>query len=104
MKRLAVFVAAGPGRRGRGRPPARPVPARTRSPQRPAQEEFLLTAEIVASEPIGEGVTKPYKLYSAQGRRRAQGRLEEPERRAAGLPRGLAVRDRRLPPGQAHRA
>jgi len=30
--------------------------------QRPAQEEFLSTAEIVASEPIGEGVTKPFRL------------------------------------------
>ncbi len=31
--------------------------------QRPAREEFLRTAEIVRSEEIGEGVTKPYKLY-----------------------------------------
>jgi hypothetical protein len=31
--------------------------------QRPAQEEFLRTAEIVRFEEIGEGVTKPYKLY-----------------------------------------
>ncbi len=30
--------------------------------QRPAQEEFLRTAEIVNAEPIGEGVTKPFKL------------------------------------------
>ncbi len=30
--------------------------------QRPAQEEFLRTAEIVKAEPIGEGVTKPFKL------------------------------------------
>ena len=30
---------------------------------RPAQEEFLKTAEIVRSEEIGEGVTKPFKLY-----------------------------------------
>ena len=34
---------------------------------RPAQEEFLLTAEIVRSEPIGEGVTKPFKLYLRKG-------------------------------------
>ncbi len=61
MKRLAVCatlvlaVAAGAGR----------LSAQFRPDQlaaRPAQEEFLLTAEIVASEPIGEGVTKPYKL------------------------------------------
>jgi hypothetical protein len=31
--------------------------------QRPAREEFLRTAEIVRYEEIGEGVTKPYKLY-----------------------------------------
>jgi hypothetical protein len=31
--------------------------------QREAQEEFLRTAEIVRSEPLKEGVTKPYKLY-----------------------------------------
>jgi hypothetical protein len=35
--------------------------------QREAQEEFLLTAEIVRSEPIGEGVTKPWKLYLKKG-------------------------------------
>jgi hypothetical protein len=35
--------------------------------QRDAQEEFLLTAEIVRFEPIGEGVTKPYKLYLRKG-------------------------------------
>jgi hypothetical protein len=35
--------------------------------QRPAQEELLLTADIVRSEPIGEGVTKPYKLYLKKG-------------------------------------
>lgn len=31
--------------------------------QREAQEDFLRTADIVRSEPIGEGVTKPFKLY-----------------------------------------
>jgi len=31
--------------------------------QRPALEEFLRTAEIVRFEEIGEGVTKPYRLY-----------------------------------------
>jgi hypothetical protein len=35
--------------------------------QRDAQEEFLLTADILRSEPIGEGVTKPYKLYLKKG-------------------------------------
>src|SRR5512141_423190 len=31
--------------------------------QRPAREEFLRTAEIVRFEEIGEGGTKPFKLY-----------------------------------------
>lgn len=31
--------------------------------QREAQEEFLMTAEIIRAEPIDEGVTKPYQLY-----------------------------------------
>ena len=31
--------------------------------KRPAQEDFLRTAEIVRFEEIGEGVTKPIKLY-----------------------------------------
>jgi hypothetical protein len=35
--------------------------------QRDAQEEFLLTADIVRSEPIGEGVTRPFKLYLKKG-------------------------------------
>ncbi len=30
---------------------------------RPAQEEYLKTAEIVRSEEIGEGVTKPFRLF-----------------------------------------
>ncbi|MCX6562475.1 MAG: hypothetical protein NTU60_02590 [Candidatus Aminicenantes bacterium] len=35
--------------------------------QREQWEDFLLTAEIVKSEPIGEGVTKPQKLYLKKG-------------------------------------
>ena len=35
--------------------------------QRPFWEEFLKTAEIVRSEEIGEGVTKPLKLYLQKG-------------------------------------
>ncbi len=31
--------------------------------ERPQWEEFLQTAEIIGSEPIGEGVTKPWKLF-----------------------------------------
>jgi len=35
--------------------------------QREQWEEFLRTAEIVKSEPIGEGVTKPWKLWLKKG-------------------------------------
>jgi len=35
--------------------------------QRETQEEFLRTAEIVRSEPLKEGVTKPFKLYLRKG-------------------------------------
>jgi hypothetical protein len=38
---------------------------------REAFEEFLKTAEIVDFKEIGEGVTKPYKLYLQQGDREA---------------------------------
>jgi hypothetical protein len=49
---------------------ARPAAAQFRPEeiaQREAQEQFLLTADIVGSEPIGEGVTKPYKLFLKKG-------------------------------------
>lgn len=35
--------------------------------QREAWEDFLLTADIVKSEPIGEGVTAPQKFYLKKG-------------------------------------
>jgi hypothetical protein len=35
--------------------------------QRDGWEEFMLTAEIVKSERIGQGVTKPWKLYLKKG-------------------------------------
>ena len=57
---LAVVLAAAP----------RPAAAQFRPEeiaQREAQEQFLLTADIVRSEPIGEGVTKPYKIYLKKG-------------------------------------
>jgi hypothetical protein len=57
---LAVALAAAP----------RPAAAQFRPEeivQREAREEFLLTADIVRSEPIGEGVTKPFKLYLKKG-------------------------------------
>ena len=62
MKRLAIVGLA-----ALAAVTVRPVAARAQFlpeeiAQRPAQEEFLRTAEIVKAEPIGEGVTKPYKL------------------------------------------
>ncbi len=48
----------------------RPAPAQflpEEIAQRPAKEDFLLTAEIVADEPIGEGVTRPWKLTLRKG-------------------------------------
>ncbi len=57
---LAAALAAAP----------RPAPAQFRPEEvarREAQEEFLLTAEIVRAEPIGEGVTRPWKLYLRKG-------------------------------------
>jgi hypothetical protein len=35
--------------------------------QRAKWEEFLLTADIIKSEPLPEGVTKPYRLYLKKG-------------------------------------
>ena len=35
--------------------------------QRGQWEEFLKTADIIKFEPIGEGVTKPWKLYLKKG-------------------------------------
>ncbi len=35
--------------------------------QRPEMEVFLRTAEIVKSEPVGEGVTHPFRLYLKKG-------------------------------------
>jgi hypothetical protein len=61
MRRLAVIVLAALAAA------AVPVAARAQFlpeeiARRPAQEEFLRTAEIVGFKEIGEGVTKPYKL------------------------------------------
>ncbi len=46
---------------------------------RPEYEEFLKSAEIVKSEPIGEGVTKPFKLYLEKGDRVECGCWKNPE-------------------------
>lgn len=46
---------------------------------RPECENFLKTAEIVRSEPIGEGVTKPLKLYLKHGEKMKCGCWKNPE-------------------------
>ncbi len=48
-------------------PPARAQFTAEELTQRPVWEEFLLTAEIVRSEDIGRGVTKPIRLYLRKG-------------------------------------
>lgn len=53
--------------------------------QREAQEEFLLTADILRSEPIGEGVTKPFKLYLKKGDVEAKAAWKNP----SGVQRGF---------------
>jgi len=53
--------------------------------QREAQEEFLLTADIVRSEPIDEGVTKPFKLYLSKGGVEAKAAWKNP----SGVQRGF---------------
>jgi hypothetical protein len=66
MKRIAVVVSLGVLLfSGTSRVFAQFTPDQIA--QREAQEQFLLTADIVRSEPIGEGVTKPFKLYLKKG-------------------------------------
>jgi len=65
MKRLAVLIPL-------ALMSALPIAATAQFPpeeiaQRPAREGFLVTAEIVASERIGEGVTNPFKLTLRKG-------------------------------------
>jgi hypothetical protein len=47
--------------------PAAPQYTADEVAQREAWEKFLATADIVKSEPIGEGVTHPWKLYLKAG-------------------------------------
>jgi hypothetical protein len=56
--------------------------------QRAAQEEFLLTADIVRFEPIGEGVTKPIKLYLKKGDVEAKAAWKNPSGRMLGFLEG----------------
>jgi hypothetical protein len=46
--------------------------------QRPFWEEYLKTAEIVRSEEIGEGVTKPFRLYLKEGDVEAKAAWKDP--------------------------
>lgn len=46
--------------------------------ERPKWEEFLKTAEIVRSQEIGEGVTKPYRLYLKKDDLEASGAWKNP--------------------------
>jgi len=62
MKRPAVVLLAALASAAVRPPQARAQFLPEEIAQRPAQEEFLRTAEIVKAEPIGEGVTNPYKL------------------------------------------
>lgn len=47
--------------------------------ERSRWEEFLNTAEIVKDEEIGEGVTKPIRLYLKKGEKEASGCWKNPE-------------------------
>jgi hypothetical protein len=53
--------------------------------QRDDQEEFLRTADIVRSELIDEGVTKPFKLYLRKGGVEAKAAWKDP----SGMQRGF---------------
>ena len=56
--------------------------------QREAQEEFLMTAEILRFEPIGEGVTKPFKLYLKKGAVEAKAAWKNPSGTQSGFLEG----------------
>jgi len=56
--------------------------------QRPKWEEFLKTAEIVKDKDIGEGVTKPIKLYLKKGDLEATGVWKNPKGMSGGYLEG----------------
>jgi hypothetical protein len=56
--------------------------------QRPFWEEFLKTAEIVRSEEIGEGVTKPLRLYLQKGEVKSMACWKNPEGMQSGFLEG----------------
>jgi hypothetical protein len=53
--------------------------------QREQWEDFLLTADIVKSEPIGEGVTAPQKLYLKKGDVEAKAAWKNPSGKHDGV-------------------
>lgn len=60
---------------------ARPLPAQFKPEeiaQRPAMEVFLRDAEIVKSEPVGEGVTHPFRLFLRKDGREAKAFWKNP--------------------------
>ena len=56
--------------------------------QREAQEGFLLTADIVRFELIGEGVTKPFKLYLKKGEVESKAAWKNPSGEMGGFLEG----------------
>lgn len=77
MKRMFVLLVLA-GLLSLGAPAVFPQFTPEQIAQRDAQEEFLLTADIVRSEPIGEGVTKPFKLYLKKGDVEAKAAWKDP--------------------------
>ncbi len=75
-----IFLALGWGQRAGGQFTAAELA------QRPKWEEFLKTAEIVKWEDIGEGVTKPVKLYLRKGDLEAKAVWKNPSAIQMGVP------------------
>jgi hypothetical protein len=75
-----IFLALGWGQRAGGQFTAAELA------QRPQWEEFLKTADIVKWEDIGEGVTKPVKLYLRKGDLEAKAVWKNPNAIQMGVP------------------
>ncbi|HEX9902902.1 MAG TPA: hypothetical protein VGB72_08575 [Acidobacteriota bacterium] len=77
---LMAALAVGTGRQALGQFTAAEVA------ERPKWEEFLKTAEIVKWEDIGEGVTKPVRLYLKKGDLEASAVWKNPNAIQMGVP------------------
>jgi len=77
---LAAFLAAGPFARGQFRT--------EEISQRERWEEFLKTAEIIKAEPIGEGVTAPWRLFLKKDDLEKKGAWKNPEGMMGGFLEG----------------